>query len=87
MGSVPEHQAGLASGVLNMTRGMGTALGLALAALVFDLAGGTSPSPLRVDHAFSVTSWFLAGAAALAAVVAVTGEQGPLSQSVFASVE
>ena len=30
MGSVPEHQSGLASGVLNMTRGMGTALGLAL---------------------------------------------------------
>ena len=43
MGSVPEQQSGLASGVLNMTRGMGTALGLALTALVFDLAGGTSP--------------------------------------------
>ncbi len=87
MGSVPEHQAGVASGVLNMTRGMGTALGLALAALVFDLAGGTSPAPLKVDHAFSITAWFLAGAAALAAVVAVTGEQGPISQSVLANVE
>ena len=43
MGSVPEQQSGLASGVLNMTRGMGTALGLALTGLVFDLAGGTSP--------------------------------------------
>ena len=42
MGSVPDHQSGLASGVLNMTRGMGTALGLALTALVFGLAGGTS---------------------------------------------
>ena len=87
MGSVPEHQAGVASGVLNMTRGMGTALGLALSALVFDLAGGTSPASLTVDHAFSVTAWFLAGAAALAAVVAVTAEQGPLSQSVLAAAE
>ena len=87
MGSVPEHQAGLASGVLNMTRGMGTALGLALSALVFDLAGGTSPASPTVDHAFSVTAWFLAGAAALAALVAATGEQGPLSQSVLATAE
>jgi hypothetical protein len=87
MGSVPEHQAGLASGVLNMTRGMGTALGLALSALVFDLAGGTSPARLTVDHAFSVTAWFLAAAAAVAAVVAVTGEQGPLSQSALAAAE
>ena len=87
MGSVPEHQAGLASGVLNMTRGMGTALGLALSALVFDLAGGTSPVSLTVDRAFSVTAWFLAGAAALAALVAARGEQGPLSQSVLATAE
>ena len=87
MGSVPEHQAGVASGVLNMTRGMGTALGLALSALVFDLAGGTSPTPLTVEHAFSITAWFLAGAAILAAVVAATGEQGPLSQSVLANLE
>jgi MFS family permease len=47
MGSVPDHQAGLASGVLNMTRGMGTALGLALSALVFDLAGGSLPARPR----------------------------------------
>jgi uncharacterized membrane protein len=66
---------------------MGTALGLALSALVFDLAGGTSPARLTVDHAFSVTAWFLAAAAAVAAVVAVTGEQGPLSQSALAAAE
>ena len=87
MGSVPEHQAGLASGVLNMTRGMGTALGLALSALVFDLAGGASPARLTVDHAFSVTAWFLAATAAGAALVAATGEQGPLSKSVLAAAE
>ena len=85
MGSVPDHQAGLASGVLNMTRGIGTALGLALSALVFDLAGGSSPARLSVDHAFSATAWFLAGAAAVAAFVSATGEHGPLSQSVLAS--
>jgi EmrB/QacA subfamily drug resistance transporter len=87
MGSVPDHQAGLASGVLNMTRGMGTALGLALSALVFDLAGGTSPARLTVDHAFSVTVWFLTVAAILAALVAATGGQGPLSQSILAAAE
>jgi EmrB/QacA subfamily drug resistance transporter len=87
MGSVPDHQAGLASGVLNMTRGVGTALGLALSALVFDLAGGSLPARLSVDHAFSVTAWFLAGTAAVATLVAATGEQGSLSQSVFATDE
>ena len=39
--------AGLASGVLNMTRGMGTALGLALTGLVFDVAGGRSSTSRR----------------------------------------
>jgi hypothetical protein len=67
MGSVPGHQSGLASGVLNMTRGMGTALGLALTALVFDLAGGTSAAHSTVDHAFTLAAFFL-GAAAVGAV-------------------
>lgn len=61
MGSVPQQQSGLASGLLNMTRGMGTALGLALTGLVFDLAGGTSPTRLTADHAFSVTASFTFG--------------------------
>ena len=56
MGSVREQQSGVASGVLNMTRGMGTALGLALTGLVFDLAGGTAFSPDTVDHAFSLAA-------------------------------
>jgi len=34
-GGVPRESSGLASGVLNMTRGVGTALGLALTGLVF----------------------------------------------------
>ena len=87
MGSVPEHQSGLASGVLNMTRGMGTALGLALTALVFDLAGGTSSAHSTVDHAFSLTAFFLAVAAAGAVLLSAIGESAPLSRSVLASVE
>jgi EmrB/QacA subfamily drug resistance transporter len=71
MGSVPEQQSGLASGVLNMTRGMGTALGLALTGLVFDLAGGTSRIPVIVDHAFSLTAWFLASAALAAGLLSI----------------
>jgi len=86
MGSVPERQSGLASGVLNMTRGMGTALGLALTALVFDLAGGTSFSPNTVGHAFSLAAFFLGGAATVAVLLSAIGERGPLSRSVLARV-
>ena len=81
MGSVREQQSGVASGVLNMTRGMGTALGLALTGLVFDLAGGTSFSPDTVDHAFSLAALFLVGAATVAALLSAIGERGSLSRS------
>ncbi len=87
MGSVPGQQSGVASGVLNMTRGMGTTLGLALTGLVFDLAGGTSFSPDTVDHAFSLTAFFLGGAATIAVLLSTIGERGRLSRSVFARVE
>jgi EmrB/QacA subfamily drug resistance transporter len=81
MGSVSEQQTGMASGVLNMTRGMGTALGLALTGLVFDLAGGTSPIPITVDRAFSLTVWFLAAVAMVAGVLAATSNSRPLALS------
>jgi MFS family permease len=87
MGSVPPDQSGLASGVLNMTRGMGTALGLALTGLVFDIAGGRSSGPVPVGHAFSVTAWFLAAMAAAAGVIAGLREGGPLERSIVARVE
>jgi MFS family permease len=87
MGSVPRDQSGLASGVLNMTRGMGTALGLALTALVFDLAGGRASASSPVAHAFTVTVLFLAAVAVLAAVIAGLREGGPLEQSISARVE
>jgi MFS family permease len=87
MGSVPEQQSGVASGVLNMTRGMGTALGLALTGLVFDLAGGTSPSHATEDNAFSLTAFFLGGAATAAVLLSTIGERGPLSRSVLSRME
>ena len=70
-----------------MTRGMGTALGLALTALVFDLAGGASSAHATVDRAFSLTAFFLAVAAAGAVFLSAIGESAPLSRSVLTSVE
>jgi EmrB/QacA subfamily drug resistance transporter len=72
MGSVPAQQAGMASGILNMTRGLGTALGLAFTGLLFSVSGGISASRTEVGHAFSVTALALAAVAAVAALVAST---------------
>ena len=80
MGSVPAGQAGMASGVLNMSRGIGTALGLSLTGLLFSVSGGASGSPARADHAFTVTALVLAAIAAAAGAVAAAGPKGPLAQ-------
>ena len=74
MGAVPPRQAGVASGVLNMTRGMGTSLGLAVTGLVFDAAGGSSTSAGTVGRAFSISCVVLACVAGLAALIAGTSE-------------
>ena len=87
MGSVPQGQSGLASGVLNMTRGMGTALGLALTGLVFDLAGGRSSASSSVAHSFTVTALFLSAVAVVAGIIAGLREGGPLERSIHARVE
>ena len=42
VGSGHEHQAGMVSGVLNMTRGIGTSLGVALAGMTYLIASGVS---------------------------------------------
>ena len=60
MGSAPRNQSGAASGVLNMTRGTGTALGLALTGLVFGLVAGSSTAPAVVGRAAAVAVGFLA---------------------------
>ncbi|MGH3436100.1 MAG: MFS transporter [Sciscionella sp.] len=42
MSSAPRRQSGAAGGLLNMTRGIGTALGVALTGLIFGLGANTS---------------------------------------------
>ena len=87
MGSVPEQQSGVASGVLNMARGMGTALGLALTGLVFDLAGGTSIRAYHGGPRLLAHGFFLGGAATAAVLLSAIGERGSLCPSVLARVE
>ena len=70
MSNTPRSQAGMASGVLNMTRGLGTALGLSLTGMVFG-AFATRGSPLWPVAGFGAATLFLAGLATAASVIAV----------------
>ena len=87
MGAAPGQQAGMASGVLNMTRGFGTALGLALTGTVFVVAGGDTGSTAGAEHAFTVTSYVLAAIAAGAGVVSALRSNGPLADATLSSLE
>ncbi|HEY6782562.1 MAG TPA: MFS transporter [Candidatus Dormibacteraeota bacterium] len=61
MSAAPPHRAGTAGGLLNMARGIGVALGVALPSLVFASGRG-----------FTSVAVLLLGAAILAAVISVT---------------
>jgi MFS family permease len=87
MGAAPGQQAGMASGVLNMSRGIGTALGLALTGSIFTVAGGDTGPMERAAHAFSVTALVLAFIAAAAGVVSGLRSNSVLAQASLASVE
>jgi MFS family permease len=91
MGAAPEQQAGMASGVLNMTRGLGTALGLAITGTVFTLAGGDivhgGGAAADAAHAFSITAYVLAGIAAAAGIVAAARTAGTLRNVRLSAVE
>jgi EmrB/QacA subfamily drug resistance transporter len=83
MTSAPTRQAGLVGGVLNLTRGVGTSLGVAVTGLVFALAAGgaTSAALLAapIQHGFTAAVLLLAAtAAATATTAALRGDQ-PLS--------
>ncbi|BAS16664.1 drug resistance transporter, EmrB/QacA protein [Arthrobacter sp. Hiyo8] len=59
-----DHQAGMVSGVLNMTRGVGTSLGVALGAVAYSLANtlgntalATAPAPRRFPDSASGWPW------------------------------
>ena len=79
MDAAPAEQTGMAGGMLNMTRGIGTATGVALAGLVLSIAashaGATHPHPASTGFAAAAT--MLAGVAALAAVLAALGPEQP----------
>ena len=79
MTSAPKRQSGMAGGVINLTRGLGTALGIALAGLLYatamraDAAGSGSGT-----QAFVITMIFLA-TVALAAAAISTLQSGQVS--------
>jgi MFS family permease len=67
MGAAPADYAGAAAGILNMTRGLGTALGVAAAGLTYALvAGGPHASPAAAGRGLTATTVLLAGLALLA---------------------
>jgi len=81
MAAVPERQSGLASGLLNMSRGLGTAMGLAVTTAVFSALGGDGGTPATVRTAVSVTFAVLAGVALAAGVITALGSSAePLGQ-------
>ncbi len=76
MASVPHSESGAASGLLNMSRALGTAFGLAVTTAVFVAAGGDGFVPHVVAHAFSVSCLVLAGVAAVNTLVVGMGTTG-----------
>ena len=72
MRQIPRHQSGMASGALNMTRGLGTALGLAVAGLAYTVGAGTpvAESSAAASHGYQIAARVLAVVAGCAAVIA-----------------
>ena len=78
MAAAPRAQAGAASGILNMTRGLGTSLGLSLTGLVFALVAGPHVRPHLVSGGFTAACLFLAAAAVVAAILSARRGDTPL---------
>ncbi len=70
MSAVPRNQSGEASGVVNVTRGIGTALGLAITGLVFSLGGGDGVRFPGIVAGYHDAAAFLAVTALVAAAIA-----------------
>ncbi len=83
MGSAPKQHSGMASGILNMTRGMGTSLGVALVGVMYGLAAGTSASHKQTAAASTAglvaSAIFLIVIALAAAVLAALRGQTQLN--------
>ncbi len=71
VGAVPREHQGVASGVLNMIRSFGTAMGLSITASVFTAVAGSAVDPTLVAGGFSAAVWMLAGVAFVGGVLAV----------------
>lgn len=75
-----DHQAGMVSGVLNMTRGVGTSLGVALGAVAYSLAAGVSGGAAGTDTSmlgFRIAVGLFAVLSAVAAALSLLGRQVP----------
>lgn len=79
VGSGHEHQAGMVSGVLNMTRGIGTSLGVALAGMAYTIASGETGTHLatlkRADSGLHTVAILLGVLALVAAGLSTAKEQ------------
>jgi MFS family permease len=77
MSSAPQTHSGVAGGILNMTRGLGTSLGVALTGLIFTLVSGSAAKVHHLTessalaHGFTAAVLFLALCALLAAAVSL----------------
>jgi EmrB/QacA subfamily drug resistance transporter len=78
MAGAPREQAGVASGVLNMTRGMGTAMGQAFVALVLSVIAVQLVRPALMVSAFAACGLFLALVSLIAAGLAALRGGEPL---------
>ncbi len=88
MGASPPHKSGLASGVLNMARGMGTSLGLALTGLVFDTVVGSGLHvSATVARGFNTSVIFLAIMALIGAILTFFRGNTPLNLDPVLSAE
>ena len=100
MGACPPDRLGMGSGVLNMARSLGTSfgvastgavLGLALAALLGETVASTMDVPVdALRYAVHVTLFFLAGGAAVAALLSVSrgevqSDAAPAQESALAA--
>lgn len=73
MGAIPARSSGTSGGLVNMARGLGTALGVALVTLALHLAGGGASAGARW------AALVLVGASAVAVVSAVPGPRRPVA--------
>jgi len=84
VGAAPKVHAGVASGVLNMSRGLGTAMGLSLTGLIYEHVVRASTDPVVIGQGFTVSLWFLAATALLTAGLTLFLDRGgPLADRVL----